>query len=243
MPDLKLVKPDEGPFTMNVFLYGPPKNGKTIGGASIAPVGKTLYLNADTANATRFAHKLFEFDEVHVENLQTLLDAMLAIKEGKYECVVVDPIADVYRLVIEGLSNRALSPAIQQYGDTGTYLERFCRELCEQPVNAVLIAHDQAVPNEETGGVEHLPFVSTKAGSPVLAGKLMAMVDVIGYTGVVEKENEPTEYVAQLINSKGRRGGDRFGVLGKSRSLDLAEWHRLAGDSLKTEKKTAAKAA
>jgi hypothetical protein len=232
-PKLTLVKPTEE-STINAVLYGPPKSGKTVGAAT-AP-GKLLYLNADTANATRFAHSRRDFDEAHVEDLSTLIAAIDAADD--YDSVVLDPVADVYRVVLEGLSNRALSPQIQQYGDAGTHLERFCRALCEKPVNAVFVCHEIAVPNEETGGMEYLPFVSTKSGSPVFAGKLMAMVDVIGYTGVVppEKEGDPVKYVAQLINARGRRGGDRFGALGTSREVDLAEWAKLASEAMRPKK-------
>lgn len=226
---LTFVEPHPDP-NMNVMLYGPPKTGKTVGAAT-AP-GPILYLNADRPNATRMAHRRRGDDlrEVHVESLQTLLDAAEAIP-GDYKTVVLDPLADVYRLILEGLSARALSPQIQQYGDAATHLERFCRWLCDQDVNAVLVAHEIEVPDDD-GGVNHLPFVSTKSGSPVLAAKMLAMVDVIGYTGVAEGEgDEPNRYMSTLVNARGRRGGDRFGVLGNARSTDLSEWVELAREA------------
>jgi hypothetical protein len=92
------------------------------------------------------------------------------------------------------------------------------------PIHAVFVLHENSVKDEESGSLERLPFTGTK--NPVLAEKLMAMVDVIGYTGVVEEKGDGNRvhYVAQLVSGRGRRGGDRFGVLGTSRELDLAEW-------------------
>jgi hypothetical protein len=54
-------------------------------------------------------------------------------------------------------------------------------------------------------------------------------VDVVGYCGRVQQEEE-AKYVAQLHNGNGRRGGDRFGVLGNWRELDLAEWFQAIGN-------------
>lgn len=229
LPTLEIVEPTPNPY-VNILLYGPPKSGKTVGAAS-APQ-KLLYLNADTGAATRFAHTLHTFDEVRVTGLQTLIDATQVLEDGGYETVALDPVADVYRVLLEEASGYALQPKIQQYGDAGTHLERFCRKLCELPVNAVFVAHDQTVPNEETGGMEHLPFVSTKSGSPVFAAKLLAMVDVIGYTGVAGDSDEPPKYMATLVNARGRRGGDRFGgALGTSRETNLSEWIETARKS------------
>ena len=166
---------------------------------------------------------------------------MHELQEGttKYRSVIVDPVGELYRIVLEDLSGRAMRPKINDYGDAGTHIERFCRALCEMPVNAVFVLHEIVVHDEESGVFERLPFASTKSGSAVAAAKLMAMVDIIGYCGVVEGEGEqPTRYMAQLINGNGRRGGDRFGVLGKTRDVDLTEWANLARSSTTTASKT-----
>ncbi len=226
-PGLQFIEPHPDP-NINVFLYGGPKTGKTMGAAS-AP-GPILYLNADRPNATRLAHATYEgIREARVTGLQTLIDATREAESGDYRTVVLDTVGEAYRTVLEDLSGRAISPSIQHYGDSGTHVERFCRHLCELPVNAVFVAHELSVQDEESGRFERLPFVSTKSGSAVFGAKLMAMVDVIGYCGVRPGEGEePDHYMAQLTSAGGRRGGDRFGALGTARDVNLTEWVELA---------------
>lgn len=223
---LEYVTPTADPH-LNILLYGPPKTGKTMGAAS-AP-GPVLYLNADTPQATRYAHASYpgNLKEARVTGLDTLFKAAEAVEAGEFKSVVVDPVSDVHRVILEQLSGRALSPQIQQYGDTSTHLERFCRWLCEQPVNAIFVCHETSVKDESSGQFERLPYTGTN--NPAIGAKLMAVVDVIGYTGVVEGEgDEAPKYMATLVNSRGRRGGDRFGVLGQARETNLSEWVELA---------------
>lgn len=227
VPDgLEIVTPHPDP-NVNTLLYGPPKSGKTVG-ASTLP-GPVLYLNADRPNATRFAHSMPRkqpLTEGKIDGLESLVHAAELIQAGAYRSVVLDPIGEVYRVVLEGLSGKATRPKLNEYGDTGVHVERFCRMLCEAPVNACLVCHEVAVRDEDSGSFERLPFTGTN--NPALAAKLMAMVDVIGYTGAVEAEDGSTHYMAQLVTGRGRRGGDRFGVLGRSRDLNLSEWIDLA---------------
>lgn len=231
--------------TVNVLLYGPPGSGKTTGAAS-AP-GPILYLNADVGNATRYARVAWdsELREAKVTGLSTLVDAVHELQGGKYASVVVDPLADVYRLVLEDLSGRAVAPKIQHYGDTGTHLERFARAVCDLPVNAVFVAHEVQLKDEATGTIERLPYTGTN--NPALGAKLMAMVDVVGYTGIVPgTDDEPDRYVAALRNENGRRGKARapFDLLGRAAPLDLSGWvgavKQAAGTPQNEERKVAA---
>jgi hypothetical protein len=230
--NLKLVQPTADP-NMNAFLYGRPKTGKTLAAAS-APK-PLLYLNGDSGNATRLAHARYQFDEVAVEGLQTFVDVTNALEapNSPYKTVVLDPLVEVFRLVLESMTDRVLHPSLPAIGDAGTHLERFIRKLIELPVNVVLVAHEgDPIKNDQTGEVEYLPLVTTRTGSPVFAAKIMAIVDVIGYTGIVRQADTDPKYVAQLIDGAGRRGGDRFGVLGASREMNLTEWADLARSAM-----------
>ena len=228
-PKLVLVEQGED-VNVNVFLYGPPKTGKTIGAAS-APK-PLLLLNAEgNPNSTRLAHTMHEFDEAKIENVETLIAAVYELETGKYKTVVVDPLAPMYRVLLGHLSNDAFRPTLNQYGDTGTHLERFCKKLIEMPINVVLVTHEITMAADDDGTIERLPFTGTK--NPAIGLNLLSEVDVIGYTGTVEQDDGPPKYVAQLINARGRRGGDRFDTLGVSRELNLTEWVDLAHEATK----------
>jgi hypothetical protein len=223
--------PTEGKWYPNFCLYGPPKSGKSLGAAS-AP-GSILYLNADTENSLYLAHKFYpgKIQEAEVEGLQTLIEATNLVKaqtasgNREIETVVLDPVGDIYRKVIESASNKAIRPTLNQYGDTGVYLERFCRDMCAQPVNFVIVAHEFPQADETTGEVDRLLWTGTKSGSQAMTQKILGMVDVVGYTALlIDEASGKKQYVAQLVTDKGRKGGDRFGVLGNWQPLNLASW-------------------
>jgi hypothetical protein len=227
-------KPTEPPCR-NVFLYGPPKTGKTLAAVVSAP-GPVLMLNADLPNATYLAHQKSpdgHLGEIELDRADRFaaLKALKAIETaankndlGSAKTVVIDPVGELYGRLIRELSDNAISPDIRDYQAAGQHIERTCRALCECPtVNAVFTAHDHPMKDEATETVEVLPFTGS-ASNPSLGRKLMSMVDVIGYTARVEQEDGNVQYVAQLIPAKGRRGGDRFDVLGDFRPLDLSEW-------------------
>lgn len=237
MSPLEFVKPSED-VHMNVLLYGHPKTGKSMGAGS-AP-GPVLYLNADSPARLRVVHATYgdKIKEARVENLGSLADAVHATLDGGFKTVVLDPIGDVHRRVLEAMSSRAIRPARDFYGDTTVHLERFCRHMCELPVNFVICAHDFAVTDEATGNVEWLPWTGTS--NTALGGKLMAMVDIVGYTGVrredpLEEGGDPVfRYMSQLIDGGGRRGGDGFNCLGPAADTDLSAWERIISENLKS---------
>lgn len=238
---MKLVTPPAVP-KRNVFLYGAPKSGKTTALAS-AP-GPVLLVNCDLPNATWFAHhsrpEYPDASDLYEVGYESFTATMVGIGEGlrkndltfggavpePVQTIAVDPIGELYRLLLEELSDRAISPTLPTYQAVSTQIERWCRALCEsQAVNAVFAAHDFPVHDEASDEVERLPWTGTK--NPTLGRKLMSMVDIVGFTAVVEKDDGSHAYLAQLINAKGRRGGDRFDVLGDFAPLDLKEWFAL----------------
>jgi hypothetical protein len=228
---VKVVDPPTG-GKRSVLLYGAPKTGKTTGATS-AP-GPVLLLNADLPNASWFAHS--RRDDLFEIGYESFKDTLVAIGKGianhdptfgglvpPIATIVVDPINELYRHVLEELGQRAVSPSLPTYQATSVHLERFCRSLCETPMmNVVIVAHDLPVKDESNGDVERLPATGTN--NPALGRRLMGMVDIVGFTAVHEEEGAGYQYMAQLVNAKGRRGGDRFDVLGPYRAMNLTEW-------------------
>jgi hypothetical protein len=155
--------------------------------------------------------------------MQTMIDTVLALNadEGMVDVVVVDTVGECHRRLLEEASDRAIRPAINHYGDVSVHLERFCRALCEKPVSTVFICHDHPVKDESAGQMVRLPWTGTT--NPALGQKLMAMVDIVGYSGVVASEDGKV-FAAQLVSQQGRSGGDRYDVLGDWVEMDLGDW-------------------
>jgi hypothetical protein len=200
-----------------------------------------LYLNAERPTAARFARTLYGAEKIREVKLRSPLthpdeppsraldEAYLYLRNGGEgeQTVVVDSIGELFRVLLEEATGGG-KPTLPQYGDVTTKVERFCRSLCDLPLSTVLVAHEQAIKDEEIGIFERLPVTGTS--NPMLGVKLMAMVDIVGYCGRLEatQEGQADVHMAQLVTANGRRGKDGSGVLGKTRPLDLTEWIQTA---------------
>jgi hypothetical protein len=196
-------------------------------GAASAP-GPILYLNLDQPNAVSHvaAHYGDKIKFAKYTGLSTLIDvkAELDRPDHGHETLVIDTIGDLYRKLVGEGSGHAVRPQIGYYGDAGTYIERFARDYCANPsVNVVLVCHEMPIKDDATGTMERLPFTGSKT-NPMLGNVLAGVVDLVGYTGAVEAEGADTKFMAQLIPANGRRGGQRWDVLGKTEELNLTEW-------------------
>jgi hypothetical protein len=159
--------------------------------------------------------------EVPVTDSQTLLDAISYTEEGICKTVVLDSLSATFQVLLDHATGGG-KPTLPQYGDVTTMIERFCRHMRDLPVNFIAIAHEQTVKDEESGVIERLPYTGTS--NPTLGVKLMAQVDIVGYCGRAKPENGEAVYLAQLFPGGGRRGKDRTGTLGESRTMDLTDW-------------------
>lgn len=219
---MSFVNPTSAPETMNFLLYGPPGSGKSTGALS-AP-GPVLVLNAEGPGGIRFGRRKFgdeKIREVAIEGKKTLDETYLYLREhkGGEKTVVLDPVGETHRLLLEEMAGdgRATLP---QWGDVQVIIERFVRALRDLALNVVLVCHEEIQRDEQTGETMRMPLT----GGRKLPAILTAQVDIVGYTGVVIKGEEPPQYMAQLVSANGRYGKDRSGLLGVTREVDLTEW-------------------
>ena len=110
---------------------------------------------------------------------------------------------------------------------TAKAMRDLVRTLRDLPLNVVLIAHESFMEDGEALVVQ--PEIGGKTTAEV-----MAEVDIVGYTGIVEDEGERI-FMARLVDGNGRRAKDRSGALGTHRQLDLSEWLDTFKEALKTD--------
>jgi AAA domain-containing protein len=231
-------QPPTTPPGLKVLLYGPSGVGKTTGALS-AP-GPILLLNAEGPDGPNYARQEQgrELHEVTVTGYGSLEAAYFHLRDrrGDEPTVVVDSLGEVYRVLLEDLSGKAIRPTLPQYGEATVRLERFCRSLRDLPHHVVWVAGERPIKDEETGGFERLPITGTT--NPDLGQKVMAMATVTGYCGYLPPEGGAEakgRWVAQLYHGHGRRGKDRTGRLnaaGGVLDVNLAAWVEQAGRPL-----------
>lgn len=226
---LEFVTPKEVAPTINIGLYGPGGTGKSVGACS-AP-GPILYGNAEGETALLYARGLYGDEKIHEVPVTCAadLDALfLHMKNGcEEQTFVLDTIGETYQRLVEELAGSGRA-SLQNYGDVNTKLERFIRAIRDLPINVVILAHEQV--DDEEGEVTRRP----STGGKKLPEKIVAMMDVVGYTAVVPAtDDEPARYVAQLVEAKGRRAKDRSGALGVTREINLSEWIPTAVEAMR----------
>lgn len=227
---LNFIEESIAPEHFNVLLYGPPGSGKSTAAAT-AP-GPILWLNAEGGNALAFARKvarergtsIFEV-RIDAKNRtpgvkQTLDEAYLHVKNGRApepQTVVVDTVGKLREALAEQIAGKG-HPTIQQWGDISQALGGFVKALRDLPVNLILLAHEDVSDDADAGRIVR-PMIGGKQ-TELIPGE----VDVVAYCGAVRGDDGTVRYVAQLVESKGRRAKDRSGGLGNTRDLDLSEW-------------------
>jgi hypothetical protein len=130
----------------------------------------------------------------------------------------VDTVAKVREALIAQIVVPGSKNSLQQFGDVAKIIREFVRALRDEPINLVLIAH------QDVSDVDNERIVRPLVGG-ALTEELPGEVDVVAYThSYVDEESSTRKYVGQLVEAKGRIAGDRSGGLGPVRDLNLADW-------------------
>jgi hypothetical protein len=214
------------PKHLNVLAYGPSGCGKSTLAAT-AP-GPILWLNAEGGNALAFARMTAakrgtEIREVliphGVDPRNALRDTVKYLRSDEgadVQTVVIDTMGKIRDGLAQSIGGK--QPTLQQWGDIGKVLTETTRLLRDMPVNFVVIAHEEIKDGDDGGD----RIIRPQIGGATTE-KVVADMDVVAYLGVRRTESG-VEYLAQFVESRGRRAKDRSGGLGVSRPCDLSEW-------------------
>lgn len=216
---LAFLDPQAREATLRVLLYGPPGTGKTTAACTLP--GPILFLNAESSSALDFARSRgVEVREFPVTGRQTLVDASLYLRDGGdgERTVVVDPVEDVWRILVEEMAPQG-RPTLQQFGDAGTLIERFCRFLCKDSgMNVCFVCHEN--PMDTGDGILLMPMTGGRKNPQILS----AMCDVVAYTGVSRQKDGPPRYISLVQPDERRYAKNRNGILSPVTDTNPGEW-------------------
>ena len=218
---LELFSTEQLPSTVNILLYGPAGAGKSTAAAS-AP-GPVMFINLEGPNALHYARKTARDADTEVLEVRVdwgedprayFRESFVAAKERGVNTIVIDTLGKLRDGIAFNIGGE--SPTLPQWGQVGKAMTTILRELRDSDMNTVLICHERVL-DSDTGDRIVEPLVGGKTTT-----EAMAEVDVIAYCGAVRDENG-TRYLAQLVESKGRRAKDRSGALGDVVELNLTD--------------------
>jgi hypothetical protein len=218
---LELFSTEKMPSTVNVLLYGPAGAGKSTAAAS-AP-GPVMFINLEGPNALHFARKTARAADTEILEVRVdwgedprayFREAFAAAKERGVNTIVIDTLGKLRDGIAFSIGGE--SPSLPQWGQVGKAMTTILRELRDSDMNTILICHERVL-DSDTGDRIVEPLVGGKTTT-----EAMAEVDVIAYCGAVRDENG-TRYLAQLVESKGRRAKDRSGALGDVVEMNLTD--------------------
>lgn len=228
VPALAFAAAPSAPETFNILAYGPPGSGKTTAAASLYPLGKLLWVNAEGAGALAYARKVAgnqNILEVRIEQrdgfdaVGMLREVIRYVRSGadpKPATVVIDTLGKVREALIRQLVVPGAKNSLQQFGEVAKTLGATIQVLRDEPINLILLAHEQI---EDADGER---IVRPLIGG-ALTNTIPGEVDVMTYTSRVPGD-DGEQFLGQLVDARGRRTKDRSGALGPFRPLDFAAW-------------------
>lgn len=230
IPALVFEDAPEAPVEhVNFGLYGRPGVGKSS--AAVTAPGPILYVNAEGSNALAFPRKIAAergavIAEVRLDersDVAEVLRGVVAHVRGGHEpvvqTVVVDTVGKIRDLLASHMVDQASKKSMQQWQAVTKIIRGFVQTLRDEPVNLVLLAHEDRVESDDA------PTEIRPGFGGALAEQLTRELDVLAYLGrVPATEDAPEQFVGQLAPANQRIAKDRSNGLGRTRPVDLSEW-------------------
>lgn len=196
-----------------MMVYGMGGVGKSTFGSTFP---KPLMLDFENG-AKYFGERGIKIDVATFKNWLTTADKKeLAAVIENYETIIVDPIGEAMEKLINDKDSIAGSKYRQNggdltmagWGEVKNQMRTFIKWLRDSGKNVLIVAHVDE--KDDEGTLVKRPLIATK-----LSEELVAMVDIVGYMTVVERDGE-TVRVIQVDGSNSKViSKDRTGKLGK----------------------------
>ena len=143
LADLSFVDEDEVDGRYRVLLYGQAKAGKSVGAATAPGPIMVLSLTgpARTGSPVPAMRAAMSARSVSRANKPRPRYTHLRRNPGDFQTVVVDPVGNVYDVLLKELGGG--KPQIQHHGMVQTTILDFVKALRALPIHVVLVAHEE----------------------------------------------------------------------------------------------------
>jgi hypothetical protein len=235
----KLETLDDAEEFVNVLYYGEPGSGKTTAAASMAKLGKIVYIDAEAGLKVQpmrrlsiptdqiMRYRVETFDDL--QNLYWQLKAKLDEEPGAFAGVVFDSMTEIQKKLLEGITNARYAKSVAQaqrggfevkddpfetdrdeWGRMTEMCRRICRQFRDLECHTAFVCLDKRdVDKEGDGGVFYRPALT-----PAFATDLQGYVDVVLHMSQEDAElDDFSRFIGLSVPIGKYRGKDRYGVL------------------------------
>jgi hypothetical protein len=236
----KLEALDDAEEFVNVLYYGEPGSGKTTAAASMAKLGRIVYIDAEAGLKVQpmkrlqiptdqiMRYRVETFDDL--QNLYWQLKAKLEEEPGAFAGVVFDSMTEIQKKLLEGITNARYQKSVAQaqrggfevkddpfdtdrdeWGKMTEMCRRVCRQFRDLECHTAFVCLDKRdVDKEGDGGVFYRPALT-----PAFATDLQGYVDIVLHMSQEEVSDlsDYSRFVGLSVPVGKYRGKDRYGVL------------------------------
>lgn len=215
---------------VNALYYGEGGSGKSTGAASLARLGRIIYVNAESGIKSKPLRRLGVPTEnimlytvstyKELDNLYWQVKAMLDSNPGSVVGVVFDSMTEIQKKLMEeimgarhakhtsaGMVSDEFSAERDEYGRMTEQVRRISRRFRDLPCHVVFVC--LAKREIDSDGAFYRPMLT-----PAFASDLVGYVDVVLYTVQQPGEKDDFSRFVGVSRPVGQaRGKDRFGAL------------------------------
>jgi len=194
-----------------LLIYGEGGVGKT---SFTATAPKPLLADCE-GGAKYFGLRGISVDVAHIEKWSDMKDFLDAVKDDKYETIVIDPIGELMdKLKLSMISagdskliQRDGSPTMAGWGWLKKTMRQYIKAIRDVGKHVIIVAHLDE--KDDDGRIVKRPKVETK-----LSDEIVNMVDVVAYMTVIQDDGKEKRILRVDPTDDKYTAKDRTGQLG-----------------------------